>query len=296
MKTKNFFLNLASFVSLYIVVIFTLNLLFTVINAAYPPIASYNYYSSSSISWPVAMLIIFFPLMIVFMMLLARQYATNPEMQDSTTHRWLAYITLFLSGATIAGDLVTVLYYFLNGENLTGGFLLKVLAVLVITGGLFWFYLSDVTNKLTMGARKIWRIASTLIVIGSIVLGFAVTGSPFTQRAIRYDEQRISDLQNIDSQIRSYYQMKNVLPNTLSDISNSNTYNTLPDDPETNRPYEYTKLTNTTYNVCATFNTDSKQEINVPSGMPYYGQTWSHPAGHYCFSESINPPGTKLPM
>ena len=65
-SAKNIFLNLGAFISLYTLVATLVNLLFGVIDAAYPPIVSgYNYFGSSSISWPVATLVGFFPIFIV---------------------------------------------------------------------------------------------------------------------------------------------------------------------------------------------------------------------------------------
>jgi hypothetical protein len=66
-SAKDFFLNLGAIVALYTTIISLLNLLFTVINKAFPQIVNYYYTSSSSISMPVATLIIFFPVYILLM-------------------------------------------------------------------------------------------------------------------------------------------------------------------------------------------------------------------------------------
>src|SRR3989344_1976499 len=76
-------------------------------------------FGSTSISWPVATLIIFFPIFIFLMWLLEREYRINPEKQSAGIHKWLTYITLFLAGITIAVDLITVLYFFIDGQELT---------------------------------------------------------------------------------------------------------------------------------------------------------------------------------
>ena len=141
-SAKDFFINLGAIVALYTTVISLINLLFTVINTAYPKIQNgYNYYGSQSVSWPVATLIIFFPIFILLMWLLEKDYITSPEKQNSGIHKWLTYITLFISGLIIAGDLITVLYYFIDGQELSAGFLLKVLVLLVIATGIFSYYI-----------------------------------------------------------------------------------------------------------------------------------------------------------
>ena len=291
-SAKDFFINLGAIVALYTAVISLINLLFTAINTAYPKIINgYNYFGSSSISWPVATLIIFCPIFLFLMWLLEREYRINPDKQNSGVHRWLTYITLFLAGLTVAIDLITILYYFIDGQELTTGFILKVLVLFVISSSLFIYYISDLRNKLTAESRIFWRVFAGIIVIGSIVWGFSVLGSPRTQRLIKYDEQKVSDLQNLSNQITSYYSNKNTLPVTIAEIANGNYYITKLDS-QTQKPYEYVKISDTTYNLCAEFNKDSK-DSSTNTNMPVYDNygiaSWVHPAGHYCFNESVRP-------
>src|SRR3989344_7649230 len=110
-SAKDFFINFGAIVALYVSVVSLINLLFTVINKSYPQVSGYNYFGSESISWPVATLLIFFPIFIFLMWLLEKDYRINPEKQNGGIHRWLTYVTLFLAGLTMAIDLITVLYY-----------------------------------------------------------------------------------------------------------------------------------------------------------------------------------------
>jgi type II secretory pathway component PulF len=87
-SVKDFFLNLGATIALYTVVISLINLLFTVINNAYPKITNAYYYAgTSSISWPVAVLVIFTPILILLMWLLEKQYMIEPERKDSGIHK-----------------------------------------------------------------------------------------------------------------------------------------------------------------------------------------------------------------
>ncbi len=287
---KDFFINLGAIVALYTLVISLINLLFTIINTAYPQINNYNYFGGSqSISWPVATLVIFFPIFILLMWLLEKEYTIFPEKQSAGIHKWLTYITLFLSGIALAIDLITVLYYFIDGQELTTGFLLKILVVLVVAGCIFTYYISDIRGKLTSKSRMNWRIFAGVIILGSIVWGFSVLGSPRTQRLYKYDEQKINDLQTINSSVSEFYNSKNVLPKTLAEMSSMNYYMVLTDS-QNQKPYEYEKTSETTYNLCADFNKDSKDATSPniyarPIGYP----SWTHPAGHYCFNETVIP-------
>ncbi len=288
-SAKDLFLNLGAFVALYTVVISLINLLFTVINKAYPQITNsyYGYNSYSNISWPVAILIIFFPILIVLYWYLEKEYLAEPERQRTGVHKWLSYITLFVSGLAMAGDLVAVLYYYLNGEELTVGFLLKVLVVLVISAGLFTYFITDIRGRLTSQKRMMWRVIAGVIVVASIVWGFAVLGSPRTQRLYKYDDQKIVDLQNMTNAVESYYSQKNSLPNSLADLSATYYYYNAT-DTQTQKPYEYSKTGPLTYKLCADFNKASPDEGTLTS-RPVGIVSWTHPAGQYCFDRTVNP-------
>ncbi|MES2087412.1 MAG: DUF5671 domain-containing protein [Patescibacteria group bacterium] len=295
---KDLFLNLGAIVALYTVVISLLNLLFSVINAAYPQITyGYYYFGSQSISWPVSILVIFFPLYVFLMWFLEKDYATEPDRKIFGLRKWLTYITLFVAGIAMAGDLVTILYYFIDGQELNTGFVLKVLAVLVVTFAVFFYYISDLRGKLNPMSQKVWLGIAAVLVIGSIVWGFAVLGSPRTQKLYKYDSAKISDLQNIDSQVTYFYQVKGVLPASFSDLTTSGNYFTPPVDQQSGKSYEYQKKNATTYNLCADFNYASNDAKNasVAAPYPYGGATWTHPVGKYCFERTIDPRAYSTP-
>jgi hypothetical protein len=286
-SAKDLFINLGAFVALYTVVFSLINLLFTVINKAYPQVNAY-YSSSANISWPVSIIIIFFPILVLMYWLLEKQYVLEPDRQRYGVHKWLSYITLFLSGFGFAGDLVAVLYYFLNGEELTTGFLLKVFVVLVITASVFTYFVSDIRGRLNSRSRNVWRVVATLIVLGSIVWGFSVLGSPRTQRLYKYDDQKIIDLQNINSSIQSYYTQKGSLPTTLDEVSKLQ-YTNIPQDGQYKKPYEYHLVGQgaKAYQLCADFNKESQDQGTT---YPYYAGgeiSWKHEAGHKCFDLAI---------
>ena len=286
----DFLLNIGAIITLYTVVTTLLTLLFTAIEKAYPPITD-SYYYSPSISWPVSILIIVFPVFLIIMWSLEKMYAEDPEKRNLWIRKWLTYITLSIGGVVLIADLVTVVYYFIDGQDLTPGFLLKVLSVLVITIIVFMYYVSDLRNTLTSSQRAIYLYVSTLVVLFSIIWGFSVLGSPRTQRLIRYDEQKVSDLQNINSQVESYFYNKNVLPQTLAEMSDSNYYMATITDQQTNKPYEYRKTGNLSYELCAEFN-KSTNEIMGGRSRPY--GSWAHPALRYCFGKTVTPSQNSL--
>src|SRR3989344_1729942 len=191
---KDFFLHIAVVALLYAGTIALLNILFRVINVVFPQVNQYNYYGSSSISLPVATLIVVFPLFLFLANVLRKGYVNEPSLKEYPVRKWLIYITLFIAGIVLAGDLVVLIYYFLDGQELTAAFLLKILSVLVVTGAIFGYYMDDLKDRLTGSRRNVWRVVAAALVVGSIVAGFSVLGTPARQRMLRYDSQKGSDL------------------------------------------------------------------------------------------------------
>ncbi len=292
-SAKDVLLNIGAFLSLYTLVGSLIDLLFTIIDKAYPQIVTdyyYNSYSSStSISWPVSILVVIFPVFILLMWFLEKEYSVEPDTQMSTAHKGLTYITLVLSGITIIADLITVVYYFINGEALTASFLLKILVLLIVATGIFLYFITDIRGKLTKKLRMIWRFISGAIILIAVVWGFSVLGSPRTQRLIKYDEQKVGDLQNIKSGVESFYSQKGLLPGTIDEMSGSNFYGSAV-DAQTQKSYEYTKTTETTYNLCAEFNKATPDPTKPNTYMRPLGyESFVHKSGHQCFTETINP-------
>ena len=295
MTAKDFFLHIAVIALLYTGAVALLNILFNVINVAFPQVTQYNYYSSASISLPVATLVVVFPLFLFLANLLHRGYAEDSSRKEYPVRKWLIYITLFIAGGVLAGDLVTLIYYFLDGQELTAAFLLKILSVLVVTGAIFGYYLDDLKNRLTNSRRNIWRVVAAILVLGSISAGFYVLGTPQSQRMLRYDSQKVSDLQNIQWQIVNYWQQKEILPVSLGELEDPISGFIIPIDPQTKKSYEYEKTGNLSFDLCADFNrltqtiNNSMARIAYPEPMGKLGDSWQHEAGRKCFSRTIDP-------
>jgi hypothetical protein len=293
---KDFFLHLGAIATFYASTIALIALLFEVINFAYPKVTEYYQYSFPSISLQVATLIVAFPLFLFLSWLMQKSYDSEPALRDAPIRKWLAYITLFVAGAVVAGDLVTVIYMFLDGQELTLGFLLKVLALGVVSAGIFLYYLREIRNQITPSERNLWRIIAVVFILASIVLGFMVIGSPASQRERRYDNERVSDLQNIQWQIVSYWQRKEALPATLAELEDSISGFKVPKDPRTDMPYVY-RLTGQSaraFELCATFDEgtlSSRSSVQYPPTYPRggMGESWEHTQGVQCFERTIDP-------
>ena len=297
---KDFFLHLSATAFLYTAVIALINLAFEVINRILPD-ALQTFYNAGSLVWPISILIVMVPVTYVIEWLINRDISKMPEKRGIWIRRWRIYLTLFLTGVTIIVDIITLINTYLNGE-ISGRFIYKVLIVLVVSGVVFAYYILDKDKAL--GRAKIWRSVlmwfGVVIIVIAIVAGFIIVGSPNKQRSLRFDQQRLNDLQNIQYQITNYWQKTGNLPATLSEMYDPLSGFTLPRDPKSNVQYEYSVKSSTSFSLCATFDLGTDQVGSV-NGQPYLktmpnilqstgeSSSWDHGVGRACFERTIDP-------
>lgn len=297
---KDFFLYAGAIIALYVSIGSFIALLFEYIDALYPdPLAGARDPYSSGIRFAIASLIVVFPLYVFLMRLLNRDLRAHPEKRELWIRKWLVYLTLFVGGAVIAGDLIALINTFLGGD-LTARFVLKVLAVFAVVGAAFGYYFFDLKGKWEHDektARAVGWIA-LLVVLVFVFGGFFIIGSPQNQRLYRFDERRISDLQTVQWQVVNFWQQKEKLPQTLLELEDPISGFTAPEDPETGSDYRYRIVSDLTFELCAVFNLESrsaamKETIARPVATPApYGlenANWQHGQGEKCFERTIDP-------
>ncbi len=322
MTPQYFFLTLGTLIALVTVSVSFINLIFETLNQAYPDVlnATYQYgyssYNFEGIRTTLATVIIFFPVYLTLSHFWAKDSRQNLSTHNNTLRKWALYIILFLIILTVAVDLVTLVRYFISGE-LTTRFLLKVGSVFLITGTLFGYYFKELKRDALMFLRSrfFFAIVAVIFVLGGVVYSFSVIGTPNNQRALRLDQKRIEDLQNIQSQVITYWQQREKLPAQLIDLIDPlNSWQVIPKDPEFQKGvnYEYTKINDLEFQLCATFSKPIPQGWQENSGArPYSGivsdadismgfignisgyagtqnENWGHNAGRTCFSRKID--------
>ena len=111
------------------------------------PLAHNNYGMSLSyqISTELACLLVTFPLYLFVMRAILSETRQAPEKLDSSVRKWLTYIALLIAAGVMIGDVVTFLASYLRGE-LTSRFIAKVAVTLLISGGVFWYYLGSLRD------------------------------------------------------------------------------------------------------------------------------------------------------
>jgi hypothetical protein len=290
------FYHLLTFTSLYASFISLIILFFTYINRLFPDPAFSSYADPdsdrSAIRWSMSAIIIAFPLFLWFSRMLTKEMRAHPERSVSGVRRWLTYLTLFLAAGTLIGDLVTLVFYLLEGE-LTIRFLLKVGILFLLSGSVLGYYLAALRlppdHKSMPLLHRSAALGSLAVVLIALVWGATIIGSPFQERLRKFDEQRVSNLQSIASEIQQIAygnrfrgngeEPENPVPPTLEAVQQQAQYQAVDiRDPETGEMYTYNVIDDTRYKLCATFTFPRDNRYNV---------RWNHPAGEHCYEIDV---------
>jgi hypothetical protein len=232
---------------------------------------------TSTITSSLAALIVAFPLYLLISRTVLRETAAHPEKLDSGVRKWLTYMALVIAAGVFMGDLITALAYLLRGE-LTSRFLAKAFVVLVLSGGVFYYYFgglrkTDAAPAMPNRDRLMAGLSSAIVAV-IMVLGFLQLGTPGIQRQFRADTERVRDIYFLGEAVRNYWTShSSQLPASIDKVAQNRA------DPITHAPYEYHPVQGSEYQLCAIFAQSSNREetANGPN-------LWAHPAGHYCFT------------
>lgn len=309
-STVEVVLNFFSFITLCAVATSLGVLYYQVINHYFPDPLIIRYggvdASSEAIHYAIAALIITFPIYVFAIRLWFKRFRDDAEKMETRLTKWLTYLVLLVAAVTIVGDLITAVFYFLQGE-ITPRFFLKALTILVIAGTIFGFYFLErkkIQYRKDVPRRTFQSIgwATSALVVVAIALGFMVGGSPTTARKEGFDAQRANSLSEIASCVANFAGNQKRLPETLEELSMSGQYancSSRISDPETGIPYEYRVVSpgvvvggvrEGSFELCANFATDSQ---DYPTGVyrvdGYYEDKWTeHGVGRNCDTEVAN--------
>ncbi len=317
---KFFFLSIGVVASLITSVSAFLSLIFSALDHVFPDVltASYQYgyvsYSFDQMRSSIALLIIIFPVFLILSHFWNKNIVKGLSHWDEVLKRWALYLIIFLASVMVIVDLVTLVRYFVSGE-ITIRFVLKVVAVLIAAKIVGVNYLSDLGVKVPLMPKNkniFLTVVSSILVIFAVVYGFMVMGGPGSQRNLRLDQRRIEDLQSIQYQVINFWQQKEKLPTSLNEFKNPISGYVVPQDPEFEKGmvYEYNKISDKKFELCATFTLPipkgyvenstggyggvmPARDIAV-SSMPYPGpggvnDSWDHQEGRTCFEREIDP-------
>jgi hypothetical protein len=291
---RNFALQLGSLVALYVSVSALIAVIFGVINTIYPDQAAgswENIAAQQGIRFGVAMLIVVFPTFV-----LLTRFVNQIRRKETGTYlmltKWLVYLSLLVGGAILLGDLVAVILTYLNGE-ITLRFILKAIALLIVIGAAFYYYIQDargywITHE---DKSKLYAAGAGVIVVATLVLGFMHSESPKEAREMKLDQEQINSLSGMEGRINDHFQLNKTLPENIDVLYVGNS---APQAPEGRPAYTYSVIDEDTYELCAFFARPSTQSDDVTRPMPSAIESiknpynnWDHGAGETCFERTV---------
>lgn len=151
-SAREVFLYLVMFSALYCVCFHVGDLLFDLVNLNFPDVARdprYDYTRNGyndSIRWSISALVISLPVFFYTFRLINRAIEKDPSRRNSWPRKWLTYATLFFATMALMSDGGALVYNVLAGE-ITIRFIFKVLAIAIIAGGNFMYFLHDMRQE-----------------------------------------------------------------------------------------------------------------------------------------------------
>lgn len=144
LSARDAFLYLVLFTTLYMSGYSLGDLLFELINRAFPDAMDrgMEFGFGESLRTSVATIVIAFPVFAWLSARIASELREQPIKRLSAVRRWLTYLTLFIAAVIVIGDLISLVSHLLGGE-LSVRFVLKILVVGGIAGSIFGWYLCD---------------------------------------------------------------------------------------------------------------------------------------------------------
>ena len=214
----------------------------------------------------------------------------------SPVRKWLTSVTLFIAVAVLIGDGISLVTNMLGGE-FTIRFFLKSLVVAGVAAAVIGCYLWDLKGAegeipaegelppaLERRRRTIGWV-SGISVVAVLVAALVQAGAPGAARERAADEQRVQDLQSISHAINAFHTSSHHLPASLDQLREQQAvYVQSIVDVGTGKPYEYRKTGPKSYELCATFDTDTSGSTG---GRPRFGNLWNHPVGKHCFKLTV---------
>jgi len=285
------FINLLAVIAVYASVYAAVSLIFSYINLAFPDPLDSTISINDSLRYAIAMLFVSFLVYCWSWRSIESDLAQNPFKRKWWLRTCPIYLTIFLAGLLLLGDLICLIYYYLGGE-LTSRFALKVASLALVAGSVLVFYRDAL--RVEPGARSTVRrvlgLGVTAVVAGLVVAGIAIAGSPTRARLAELDKQKVGDLDEIQTKIVAYWTAKGALPASLSDLHDSVIDFAPPKDPQSDAPYGYRAISATAFELCADFNLPKRRAAQDLSPWKRNDSVlWDHATGQVCFARNIDP-------
>jgi hypothetical protein len=263
-------------------------IMFGIIDKTVPDALNYGSVDGQ-LKFAISALFIAAPIFYLMSSLIHKGLRTGDLDKESGVRRWLTYFIILVSSLIILGVFIGIMTSFLSGE-LTTTFILKALTMIVIAASVFSFYFYDIKRENVVDKNKVVKIfffATMALVIAAFIAAWFFVESPKLARAKRLDQIVVNNISSLESAVNSYYEKTKVLPDNLDQIkNNTDVYIDQKSftDPENGAAIVYKKTSDKTFEFCANFRTDSKNNTDTTS---YAGPSKLHYAGYQCLKGEL---------
>ena len=127
--------------------------------------------------------------------------------------------------------------------------------------------------------RNLVGVLAIAVVAVAVVVGLMLVGPPGVERDRRLDERRVEDLREIADAIDLHWTRRGSFPQALDALPDTVASDASFSDPASGQSYGYRVLTESTFELCASFGTEE-----LPPSLEVF---WSHPAGRHCFDLEV---------
>lgn len=227
---------------------------------------AYFAYATSGLRWSIAALLVGYPIFVLLGWRLAAKKRRDPDRRRSRVRAWLTYVTLIFAAGAFIGDLVAVVFQFLDG-GLSTRFAAKAGVVGLISAAILWNF-SREAERMSGGvdlAGRALAVLSTLAVAALVAWAFTVVRSPAEARERIADETRITHLIAMTRLADCHSTYFGRLDGNFAAMQTALTAlggrqpiaagctEPYPYDPSTGAEYRYRLIDADTYELCATF-------------------------------------------
>lgn len=266
---KYSFYYLLSLVALIFTAISAGLILFGIIDESVLDAWSQNNYRNfdAQYKFAISALLIAAPTYYISVYLINKGLKTKELSLDSALRRWLTYLIVFISALIILGVFIGIVNNFLSGA-LTLPFLLKLLAVLLISGSILGYYFWDIKRNVFVPKtlfERLFAVISIVLLSAIFIAAWFFVDLPKDARAKRLDNNLMNNIYQLESAVNNYYSLYERLPENLEEMqSDPAVYldsNVLV-DAETGKPIEYLRESENAFLFCADFRRASDSSEN----------------------------------
>lgn len=133
--------------------------------------------------------------------------------------------------------------------------------------------------------NRVVLIILGILFLGALISGFYIVGSPNKAQDLKEDQERVSAVLSLSSAVENYHNSQGELPQSLDKLVGNTYLQSLPKDPRNEKDYEYTKVDDTNYKICAEFAVSAQQPTRLDT-LPTEG-IYAHPKGKYCLEKKV---------